>query len=249
MSAATPSEKTCRRCRLPQTVSSDHERGCTWHPSNRVDPFAATPSAADPKLPEREPGILNVCGKRSDREIFDGLSELPERLDYRAYAISAEDENGPHIASVAIGTLADAVAAEAVRRYNAHGDFAVLLSKYDEECKEVGRLRSENESLRSAGTEAAKLLRAASDYMNTVANNQDARWMYADGEKALRDALFASEEDRGGTLACLASLERRHEALVAAARLVILSDDAKQSHAFFRNVDKLRRALASEKGA
>lgn len=32
----TVEELLCRRCRLPRRISSDHERGCTWHPSNRV---------------------------------------------------------------------------------------------------------------------------------------------------------------------------------------------------------------------
>jgi hypothetical protein len=26
----------CRRCNLPRTISSDHEPGCTWHPSKRA---------------------------------------------------------------------------------------------------------------------------------------------------------------------------------------------------------------------
>lgn len=28
--------KLCRRCRLPQEISYDHDRACTWNPHNRV---------------------------------------------------------------------------------------------------------------------------------------------------------------------------------------------------------------------
>lgn len=34
----------CRRCRLPRSVSNEHERGCTWHPRNRL-PLVVSPEA------------------------------------------------------------------------------------------------------------------------------------------------------------------------------------------------------------
>jgi len=41
-----PKEKLCRRCRLPQQVSSEHDEGCTWHPRNRGEVPAPRPASA-----------------------------------------------------------------------------------------------------------------------------------------------------------------------------------------------------------
>ena len=54
--------RLCRRCRLPQVISDDHDRQCTWHPRNRTPVLGWDSSMTESDKDERARRDLAEAG-------------------------------------------------------------------------------------------------------------------------------------------------------------------------------------------